>query len=66
LEPSRQLIIALETMWSDSVFLFGLCYRFWRFTLQIIGRYEGWIQSVVENGGIRPSEPIEVNKKNNL
>lgn len=47
--PATQTTLeAIDTCWSDDVFLHGLGYRFWKLTLQLLKRYKLWLDAVVE------------------
>ncbi|KAI8642196.1 hypothetical protein BD408DRAFT_344678, partial [Parasitella parasitica] len=43
----RVILNAINQCWSDQVFLYGLSHRFWKLTLQLIKRYQGWATDVI-------------------
>lgn len=45
---SRALMEAVSTSWADNVWLYTLSSRFWKLTLQCIGRYALWLRTVTE------------------
>ncbi|KAI9016767.1 hypothetical protein DFJ74DRAFT_242318 [Hyaloraphidium curvatum] len=48
LPVSKALLEAISTSWADDVWLFPLSFRFWKLTLQCIGRFGLWLRSVTE------------------
>jgi hypothetical protein len=64
LPVSQALLDAINTSWADDVWLFSLSFRFWKLTLQCIGRYAVWLQTLTEgyrSPGSRPGSPTDVN-----
>ncbi|KAI9485431.1 MAG: oligomeric golgi complex component, COG2-domain-containing protein [Benjaminiella poitrasii] len=53
----KAIIKAISKCWSDQVFLYGLSHRFWKLTLQLIKRYQGWFQDSILK--IESSKTIE-------
>jgi len=49
LNVSQVLWSNMHTCWSPDVYLYQLCHRFWKLTLQLVSRYCYWIQEVVQN-----------------
>ncbi|CEP12983.1 hypothetical protein [Parasitella parasitica] len=43
------IIKAINQCWSDQIFLYGLSHRFWKLTLQLIKRYQGWATQVMND-----------------
>ncbi|GAN06528.1 conserved oligomeric Golgi complex subunit 2 [Mucor ambiguus] len=43
----RVVLKAISKCWSDQIFLYGLSHRFWKLTLQLIKRYNGWALEVI-------------------
>lgn len=43
----RVILKAIDQCWSDQIFLYGLSHRFWKLTLQLIKRYNGWALEVI-------------------
>ncbi|KAF9996828.1 Conserved oligomeric Golgi complex subunit 2 [Entomortierella chlamydospora] len=43
LPASIAVIHAIERCWSSDVFIYGIAYSFWKFTLQLMARYSIWI-----------------------
>ncbi|KAF9344123.1 Conserved oligomeric Golgi complex subunit 2, partial [Mortierella sp. AD094] len=43
LPASIAVIRAIERCWSSDVFIYGIAYSFWKFTLQLMARYSIWI-----------------------
>ncbi|KAF9173929.1 Conserved oligomeric Golgi complex subunit 2 [Mortierella sp. AD011] len=43
LPASIAVIHAVERCWSSDVFIYGIAYSFWKFTLQLMARYSIWI-----------------------
>jgi len=64
LPVSQALLDAISTSWADDVWLFSLSFRFWKLTLQCIGRYAVWLQTLTEgyrSPGSRPASPMGEN-----
>lgn len=61
LTPSSvSLIESLEVIWSDDVYLSPLAARFWRFTLQLLGRYMHLFQQQLSSiVGTISASPVE-------
>ncbi|KAL7308698.1 hypothetical protein PS15m_011868 [Mucor circinelloides] len=47
LYAGRVILKAINQCWSDQIFLYGLSHRFWKLTLQLIKRYNGWAIEVI-------------------
>ncbi|KAK3806415.1 MAG: oligomeric golgi complex component, COG2-domain-containing protein [Benniella sp.] len=45
LPASLAIIQAIERCWSPNVFIYGISYSFWKFTLQLMTRYSIWIST---------------------
>ncbi|KAG0367637.1 oligomeric golgi complex component, COG2-domain-containing protein [Gamsiella multidivaricata] len=45
LPASMALIRAIERCWAPDVFIYGIAYSFWKFTLQLMARYSFWIST---------------------
>ncbi|KAF9115793.1 Conserved oligomeric Golgi complex subunit 2 [Mortierella sp. AM989] len=43
LPASMAVIRAIERCWSSDVFIYGIAFSFWKFTLQLMARYSIWI-----------------------
>ncbi|KAF8630630.1 hypothetical protein AX15_002781 [Amanita polypyramis BW_CC] len=39
--------IAISACWSEEIYIPDLCHKFWRLTLQILSRYNSWIDTVI-------------------
>ncbi|KAI8067163.1 oligomeric golgi complex component, COG2-domain-containing protein [Gongronella butleri] len=66
LNGTKVIAQAIESCWSDHVFLFVLSHRFWKLTLQLISRYKMWALELVgqspdhadeASSPVRPSTP---------
>jgi len=47
LNATCTLWICIETCWKDDVFISPLIHRFWKFTLQLIARYDTWLAQIL-------------------
>ncbi|KAF9942124.1 Conserved oligomeric Golgi complex subunit 2 [Modicella reniformis] len=45
LPASLAIIRAIERCWSPDVFIYGIAYNFWKFTLQLMTRYSIWVST---------------------
>ncbi|KAG0224678.1 oligomeric golgi complex component, COG2-domain-containing protein [Mortierella sp. GBAus27b] len=45
LPASLSILQAIERCWSPNVFIYGIAYSFWKFTLQLMKRYSIWIKA---------------------
>lgn len=63
LHGGRVILKAIRQCWSDQIFLYGLSHRFWKLTLQLIKRYNGWAIEVIH---VRENEKrqLHANKLN--
>ncbi|ORY35805.1 oligomeric golgi complex component, COG2-domain-containing protein [Naematelia encephala] len=50
---------ALETCWSDDVYIPELAPRFWRLSLQIISRFNGWLRTTIDGYKLGEEEPTQ-------
>ncbi|RCI01356.1 Conserved oligomeric Golgi complex subunit 2 [Rhizopus stolonifer] len=48
LAGTNAILNAVGQCWSDQVFLYGLSHRFWKLTLQLIKRYNGWALGMID------------------
>eukprot|EP00040_Diaphanoeca_grandis_P037914 m.251337 g.251337 ORF g.251337 m.251337 type:complete len:737 (-) comp33894_c0_seq1:176-2386(-) len=58
LGASTLLFETITRCWSPSVYIPGLCHRFWKLTLQLLARYTTWVSS--QAGGAEPISNILV------
>lgn len=50
---------ALQTCWSQEVYLAELAQRFWRLSLQIVARYGGWLNTTLDGYKISEEDPSQ-------
>jgi len=53
--------VCIETCWKDEVFINSLIHRFWKLTLQLISRYETWVNQTLSNDNNKSSNHFDIN-----